>query len=104
MARVSEQERAAAKARGPVARVLLVLTVASILLTAATMFYGIYNFPDAPIRQTAGGYVGKGGSVRTREDFEAFNVWKKTLLFVAPSAFVFGFAFTIADARKRSKG
>jgi hypothetical protein len=103
VARVSEQERAAAKGRGPVARVLLGLTIASVLLTATTMFYGIYKFPDAPIRQTAGGYVGKGGGARTREDFEAFNAWKTTLLFVVPSAFVFAFAFTIADARRRRK-
>jgi hypothetical protein len=73
----------------------LALTIIASLLAAATMFYGMYHFPDAPIRQTAGGYVGKGGRARTQQDFEAFLKWEKAMLIVFPSVFVFGFAFGI---------
>ena len=84
-------------------RILLALTLVSSLIAAATMFYGIYYFPDAPIRQVAGGYVGKGGSARTQQDFDAFLVWKKVMLFVFPSVFVFGLAFGITDSRQRRR-
>src|SRR5688572_12953182 len=75
--RQAEVQRQAARSRGPVARLLLALTMAACVLAAATMFYGVYNFPDAPIRETAGGYEGKGGGARTAEDFEAFVAWEK---------------------------
>ena len=84
-------------------RILLGLTITASLIAAATMFYGIYYFPDAPIRQTAGGYVGKGGTARTQEDFEAFLRWEKAMLVVFPSVFVFGFAFGITDAMRKRK-
>jgi hypothetical protein len=97
----SEFEREEARRRGPVGRVLLVLTITVCLLAAATGLYGVYNFPDAPIRQTAGGYVGKGGKPRAQEDFEAFILWEKVMLIVFPSAFLIGLAFGITDARQR---
>src|SRR5688572_10661968 len=102
-ARQSRAGRKAARSRGPVTRILLGLTITASLIAAATMFYGIYYFPDAPIRQTANGYVGKGGGTRTREDFQAFLVWKKTLLFMFPTVFVFGAAFGITEARQRRR-
>jgi hypothetical protein len=102
-ARQSRVERKEAKSRDPVTRILLGLTIAASLIAAATMCYGIYYFPDAPIRQTAEGFVGKGGSARTGEDFEAFLRWKKVMLFVVPSVFVFGVAFGITEARQRRK-
>jgi hypothetical protein len=102
--RRSEVERQVARARGPVARVLLVLTIAAALLAAATMFYGVYNFPDAPLRQTAGGYEGKGGRPRTQEDFAAFIAWEKMMIVVFPAVFGLGFAFAFIDARQRRKG
>ena len=102
--RRSEVERQAARSRGPVTRVLLALTIVAGLLAAATMFYGVYNFPDAPIRQTAGGYEGKGGRTRTQEDFEAFIRWKKTMIVVFPAVFGFGFALGISDAMQRRQG
>jgi hypothetical protein len=101
--RHSELEREEARSRGPLARILLVLTIAACLLAGATMVYGIYNFPDAPIRQTEGGYAGKGGKPRTQEDFEAFVRWEKAMFIVFPSALLLGFAFGITDARQRRK-
>ena len=102
--RRSEVERQAARSRGPVTRVLLALTIVAGLLAAATMFYGVYNFPDAPIQQTAGGYGDKGGRTRTQEDFEAFIRWKKTMIVVFPAVFGSGFALGISDAMQRRRG
>ena len=99
--RQSEAGRAEARSRGPVVRILLVLTITAFLFAAGTGIYGVYNFPDAPIRQTADGYVGKGGKAHTQEDFDAFNLWKRVLFVAFPSAFVLALAFVIADGRKR---
>jgi len=91
------------KKRGPIERVLLVLTIAACLSAVATGVYGIYNFPDAPIRQTADGYAGKHGRPRTPEEFEKFVLWQKAMFIVFPAAFVFGFGFAIADAHRRRR-
>ena len=101
--RRSELEREEARSRGPLAKILLVLTIVACLLAGATMLYGVYNFPDAPIRQTEGGYAGKRGKPHTKEDYEAFLRWKKTLFIVFPSALLLGLAFGITDARQRRK-
>jgi hypothetical protein len=99
--RRSELEAEAARTRGPVARVLLALTVVAAVVAVATLAYGVFAFPDAPIRATGGGYAGKGGTPRTREDFEAFMAWKTAALAVVPTLFALGFAFAVADARRR---
>ena len=101
--RPSEREREEARSRGMFTRLLLLITIVACVLAAATMLYGIYNFPDAPIRQANGGYVGKGGKPHTRDDFDAFILWGKAMLVVVPSVFVFGFAFVVADSRQRRK-
>lgn len=101
--RQSEREQEDARLRGPVVRLLLALTIAACLLAAATMLYGVYNFPDAPIRHADGGYVGKGGKPHTQDDFEAFILWKKAMFIVIPTVFVFGFAFVITDSIQRRK-
>lgn len=98
-----ESEREEARSRGPLARVLLVLTIAACLLAAATMIYGIYNFPDAPLRQTEGGYVGKGGKPRTQSDYEAFIFWMKATFIIIPPVFVSGFAFAIVESKRRRR-
>lgn len=99
----AEVEREESRSRGPLARVLLMLTVVAVLLAAATMIYGIYNFPDAPIRQTESGYEGKGGKPRTQADYRAFIFWGKAMFIIIPSAFVLGFAFVMIDSRRRRK-
>ena len=91
------------KSRRPLQRILLALTLGAVLLTAVTMFYGIYYFPDAPLRQIAAGYVGKGGGPRTQEDFEAFVIWERALLTAFSLSFVFGVAFGITDVMQRRK-
>lgn len=101
--RHTASEREAARTRGPLARALLALTIAACLLSVAVGVYGVYNFPDAPIRQTREGYVGKYGKPRTREDYESFVRWKAALLVVFPSAFVLAFAFALADGAGRRR-
>ncbi len=91
------------EAQNALARLLLALTLTAGLLAAATMLYGIYNFPDAPLKQTPSGYAGKHGTLRTQGDFEAFVRWEKAMFIVFPSVFVLGFAYAIADARQRRK-
>ena len=101
--RQAEREREEAGSRGALSRLLLALTMAACVLAAAAMLYGIYNFPDAPIRPAGGGYVGKHGKPHTRDDYEAFILWGKVMLAVVPSVFVLGFAFAITDSRQRRK-
>lgn len=101
--RQSERERAFSRSRGLVVRLLLALTIATCLLAAATMIYGIYNFPDAPIRQTDGGYLGKGGKHHTQDDFEAFILWRNVMFIIIPSVFGLGLAFGIIDSIQRRK-
>jgi len=98
--RRSEQGREEARSRGPFGRFLLVLTIVACLLAAATMLYGVYNFPDAPIRQTGGGYFGKGGKPHTRDDFEAYVLWGNAMFIIVPTVFVLGFAFAITDSKR----
>ena len=100
----SRRESDAAHTRGPLARGILVLTLVAVVLAVATLVYGISRFPDAPIRATAGGYTGKGGTARTLADFESFVVWERAMLTIFPLAFVLGFAFALVDVRRRRKG
>jgi hypothetical protein len=53
--RRSELHPEEARSRGAVARVLLAITIVAGLLAGGLMVYGVYNFPDAPIRQTESG-------------------------------------------------
>jgi hypothetical protein len=100
---LDEVKRHSESGLGPLARALRALTVAACLAAGAVMAYGIYNFPDAPIRPAAGGYAGKHGEPRTREDFEAFVRWERTLFVVFPSAFALGFASAWADRARRRR-
>jgi hypothetical protein len=99
--RNAEAERLRARSRGPVAKCLLALTLIAAACAVATGVYGVWNFPDAPIRFKDGGYVGKTGKARTRADYEAYAAWKGRMLVVFPSVFILGFAFALADSRSR---
>jgi hypothetical protein len=99
----SELESHAARSRGPGTRLLLWLTIVAAVLAAATLAYGVYMFPDAPIRATDGGYKGKTGNPHTLEEFEAFGVWETAVFIIVPLMFVLGSAFGIADAKLRRR-
>lgn len=99
-----EQEEAKRRGpRGPIARLLLALTLLAFLSAVATGIYGVYNFPDAPLRQTENGYRGKQGRPRTLEDYEKYLLWKKALLITFPAAFIFAFGFALADTRDKRR-
>jgi hypothetical protein len=99
----SELEEKEIRPRDRATRIFLALTIGACLVAAATGIYGAYNFPDAPIRQVEGGYVGKGGKPHTPEDFKAFILWEKAMFITFPLAFVLGFAFAITDSRRRRR-
>ena len=101
--RQSESGREAARGRGPLARVLLVLTIVACLAAVGAGVYGVYNFPDAPLRRAGEGYVGKYGKPHTREEFEAFGRWMSVMFVAFPSAFVLAFAFALADGAGRRR-
>jgi hypothetical protein len=84
-------------------RILLLLTLIACAGAVATGLYGVFKFPDAPIRQSERGYFGKGGTPRTQNDFEAFVKWQRAMFIVFPSAFVFGFAYGMTDSIQRRK-
>jgi hypothetical protein len=56
--RLIRDQAAAAGSRSKASRLLVMLTLIAALLAAATMFYGAYRFPDAPIRAAGNGFVG----------------------------------------------
>jgi len=44
------------------------------------MGYGLYYFPDAPIRYVDGQYVDKRGRIHTKADFEFVRVWERVFI------------------------
>ncbi len=82
---------------------LLLGTIVSSLIAAAIGIHGAISYPDAPIRETAEGYRGKAGKVRTRAEYEAFRRWEHRMLIAFPVAFGFGFSFAFVDHRVRRK-
>ena len=83
-------------------RVFNFICVILIVIVVLIMIFGIFKWPDAPIRQTPGGFVGKTGGAHTREDYELFKLWEKSLLVSVPLAFAVNFIAALAK-RKRKK-
>ena len=90
--------------RSPLAKALRVLTILAALSAGITFLYGIYNFPDAPIRPSGSGYVGKSGKPHTAQDFERFVLWERAMFLTFPATFLFGFAYDLSVAGRRGKG
>lgn len=99
-----EADRREAAPRGRLTRALLALTLLAVAAAIATAAYGVYNFPDAPIRPSGGGYAGKTGRPHTRSDYERYLNWSVVMWTTFPAAFVAGAAFAYSDARDRRKG
>jgi glycine cleavage system aminomethyltransferase T len=105
--RHAEQDRAAVRVQGPVAKVLLTACFIAGVLAAATLFYGVLQFPDAPIRESRSGYVGKTGKPHTRQHYDQFLAWKKWMAATFGLAFLTGFAGAAAmkvDRLRRDRG
>jgi hypothetical protein len=91
-----------ARSRTPVTRFLLALTMLGVLAAVCTSLYGIYRFPDAPVRQTAAGYVGKTGRVHTPDDFATYGRWTTAMVLTYTLTFGVGLAFAALDRRRRT--
>lgn len=101
--RQAEIEREDRRRRSLFVNSLLVLTLISVLAAVPVGTYGIYNFPDAPIRQKGEIFTGRRGKPHTRESYERFVIWQKALFISFGSTLLFGFAFGIADSREKRR-
>jgi hypothetical protein len=99
-----EADRVAAASRGPFTKLVLALAILAAISAGATMLYGIYTFPDAPIRPRGSGFAGKTGDVRTQADYDRYVAWSRAMFVAFPATFVLAFAFLWLDARPRSNG
>ena len=101
--RQSEIEREAERHRSSFVKALFALMLVSCLLAVGVGVYGIYNFPDAPVREKQGVYSGKYGKPYEKEDFERFVVWKQALFASFAATFTLGFTFAALDKRERRR-
>ncbi|HEX5735583.1 MAG TPA: hypothetical protein VF131_22340 [Blastocatellia bacterium] len=83
-------------------RALNFIGVALVIIAALILAFGAFKWPDAPIRQAAGGFVGKTGIAHTSEDYELFKLWEKALFVSFPLAFAVNIIAAVAR-RKRKK-
>lgn len=85
-------------------KALHIIGIIAVIIAAIILLYGAFSWPDAPIRQTPNGFAGKTGLPHTREDYELFKLWEKSLLIAFPVAFIVNFAaIFIAKRRKQKK-
>ena len=82
-------------------RVVNFIGVSLIIIAALTMLLGALRWPDAPIRQTPSGFIGKTGLAHTGEDYELFKVWERWLLVAFPLAFIVNIGAALVTRRKR---
>jgi hypothetical protein len=95
--RLAQRNQRAARRRGPVAKALLSVCFVAVLIAALTLIYGFIVFPDAPMRQTASGYVGKHGAAHTRDDYEQFMLWEKLVVASFGLALLTGLSAVFAE-------
>ncbi len=79
------------------------MTLASTLFAAGAFGYGIYNFPDAPIKQKGEVYTSKHGQPRTNEDYERFTLREKAVWDSFGSTFILAFVFTALEASEKRR-
>ncbi len=81
--------------------IVLILALAA----AASMVYGIYYFPDAPISQCGDGcFRNKQGRPKTAEDYERFRRWLVTTPGLVIAAIGSGMLLTIIEKRRGPDG
>jgi hypothetical protein len=99
------EQRAKVPPRGPVGKALVFAMIVAATMAAGTLFYGAYNFLDAPLRQTPTGYVNKAKQPVARERYEAFKLWEKTLIVSFCVAFATAGVMVVEESvRKRRHG
>jgi hypothetical protein len=81
-------------------RIVNLIGILAVVLAVVILAFGVYAWPDAPIRQTASGYAGKTGVAHTGEEYELFKYWEKCLLVVVPLAFIVNIGAAIISKRR----
>ena len=85
-------------------RALNFICVALVIIAALILAFGAFKWPDAPIRQSDGGFVGKTGLAHTREDYELFMLWEKSLFVSFPLAFAVSAIAAVAGRKRKKEG
>ena len=102
-ARSVAQSHEAARTRPAWVKALIFVGVVLVIAAALSLAYGAFKWPDAPIRQTPSGFVGKTGLAHTREDYELFELWIRWLMVVFPLTFIVNAGAAIAAKRKSKR-
>ena len=71
------------------------------LVMFAVFFYGVFKYPDGPIKPCAGstGFCGKTGQPHTLLEYRHFNIWQNTLFAAWPIGLFIGWLLN----RKRTQ-
>ncbi len=56
------------------------MLLAFVAIAAAVMIYGIFTYPNAPIKFRKGAYRDKAGMEYSEAEFHRFILWKRCLL------------------------
>jgi hypothetical protein len=86
---------------GPVTKALIVACSVMGLIAAGILVYGIIAFPDAPVRQTASGYIGKHGAPYTQNGYDRFRLWEKLMMTTFGFALLTGFGAVVSRGISR---
>ena len=81
-------------------RIVNLIGILAVVLAVVILAFGVYRWPDAPIRQSAGGYAGKTGVAHTGEEYELFKDWERSLLVIVPLAFIVNIGAAIMSKRR----
>lgn len=82
-------------------KVLQTAVVTLAISTAILFGYGIYRFPDAPIRQCGDDcFRNKLGEPRTADEYHAFYIWLRVTPTLLVSAVVLGFILNVVETRR----
>lgn len=84
-------------------RALNFIGVALVIIAALILAFGAFKWPDAPIRHSDGGFVGKTGIAHTREDYELFKLWEKSLFVSFPLAFAVNIIAAVAKRTRKKE-
>ena len=84
-------------------RALNFIGVALVIIAALILAFGAFKWPDAPIRQAPGGFVGKTGIAHTHEDYELFKIWEKSLFVSFPLAFAVNIIAAVANRMRKKE-
>jgi hypothetical protein len=100
----AQRDHEAARRRSPIVKALLAACFFAGVLAAITLIYGLITFPDAPIRESTSGYVGKQGAPHTREDFDQYKLWEKLVAGSFGLTLLTGFGAVASEKMSRRGG